>query len=159
VTTVLVDQDKNGQIVPVNITSEKLTYAGDSRVAHFEGNVIARRTDSTLSADRADVYFAPREQGSAASAGKLEKIVADGKVVLVEPGRKANGAHLIYTAADAKYVLTGPQNALPSIFDAEHGNVTGDSLTFFSHDDRVLVGSNEQQRAITHTRVKVTQKQ
>ncbi|MFL6300915.1 MAG: LPS export ABC transporter periplasmic protein LptC [Terriglobales bacterium] len=159
VTTVLVDQDKNGQVVPVNITSDKLTYSGDSRVAHFEGNVISHRADSTLTSDRADVFFAPREQASTASASKLEKIVADGKVVLVEPGRKANGAHLVYTAADAKYVLTGPQNALPSIFDAEHGNVTGDSLTFFSHDDRVLVGSNEQQRAITHTRVKVTQKQ
>jgi len=159
VTTILADQDKNGQVIPVNITSDKLTYAGDSRVAHFEGNVISRRADSTLTADRADVYLAPHEQGSAASAGKLEKIVADGKVVLVEPERKANGAHLVYTAADAKYVLTGSGNALPSIFDAEHGNVTGDSLTFFSHDDRVLVGSNEQQRAVTHTRVKVTQKQ
>jgi len=159
VTTVLTDQDKNGQVVPVNITSNKLTYTGDSRIAHFEGNVVSRRADSTLTADRADVYLTPREQGSGATAGKLEKIAADGKVVLQEPDRKANGAHLVYTAADAKYVLTGSQNQLPSIFDAEHGNVTGDSLTFFSHDDRVLVGSNEQQRTVTHTRVKVTQKQ
>jgi lipopolysaccharide export system protein LptA len=145
--------------VPVNITSDKLTYTGDARVAHFEGNVISRRADSTLSADRADVFLAAPEQGTASSATKLEKIVADGKVVLQEPDRKATGGHMVYTAADAKYVLTGSQNQLPSIFDAEHGNVTGDSLTFFSHDDRVLVGSNEEQRAVTHTRVKVTQKQ
>jgi lipopolysaccharide export system protein LptA len=89
----------------------------------------------------------------------LEKIVAEGNVLLQEPARKATGAHLVYTAADSKYVLTGKPGVFPSIFDAEHGNVTGDSLTFFSHDDRVLVGSNEAQRAVTHTRVKVTQKQ
>jgi lipopolysaccharide export system protein LptA len=159
VTTVLVDQDKNGQVVPVNITSAKLTYSGDARVAHFDGGVVMRRGDSTLTADRADVFLASRQPDTATTANKLEKIVADGNVLLREPERKAAGAHLIYTSADAKYILTGLPGVLPSIFDAEHGNVTGDSLTFFSHDDRVLVGSNEEQRAVTHTRVKVTQKQ
>jgi len=159
VTTVLVDQDKNGQVVPVNITSAKLTYSGDARVAHFDGGVVMRRGESTLTADHADIFLAPRQSSAAASANKLEKIVAEGNVVLQEPERKATGARLVYTAADSKYVLTGSPGVLPSIFDAEHGNVTGDSLTFFSHDDRVLVGSNEQQRAVTHTRVKVTQKQ
>jgi len=159
VTTVLVDQDKNGQVVPVNITSAKLTYSGDARVAHFDGGVVMRRGESTLTADHADVFLAPRQSSAAATASKLEKIVAEGNVVLQEPERKATGARLVYTAADSKYVLTGSPVVLPSIFDAEHGNVTGDSLTFFSHDDRVLVGSNEQQRAVTHTRVKVTQKQ
>ena len=159
VTTVLVDQDKNGQVVPVNITSAKLTYSGDARVAHFDGGVVMRRGDSTLTADHADVFLAPRQPSAAATANKLEKIIAEENVLLQEPERKATGAHLVYTAADSKYILTGSPGLLPSIFDAEHGNVTGDSLTFFSHDDRVLVGSNEQQRAVTHTRVKVTQKQ
>jgi len=159
VTTVLVDQDKNGQVVPANITSTKLTYSGDARIAHFGGGVVMRRGDSTLTADHADVYLAARQNSAPTTASKLEKIIADGNVLLQEPERKATGAHLLYTAADSKYVLTGSPGVLPSIFDAEHGNVTGDSLTFFSHDDRVLVGSNEQQRAVTHTRVKVTQKQ
>ena len=43
---------------------------------------------------------------------------------------------LVYTAADDKFVLTGGP---PSIFDAEQGKITGVSLTFFRHDDRVLV--------------------
>jgi len=159
VTTVFVDQDKTGQVVPVNITSNKLTYSGDARVAHFDGGVVMHRGDSSLTADRADVFLAPGQKSASANANKLEKIVADGKVLLQEPERKATGAHLVYTAPDSKYVLTGSPGVLPSIFDAEHGNVTGDSLTFFSHDDRVLVGSNEEQRAVTHTKVKVTQKQ
>ena len=159
VITVLVDQDKNGQVVPVNITSTRLTYSGDARIAHFDGGVVMRRAESTLSADHADVFLAPRQPSAVTTTNKLEKIIADGNVLLQEPDRKATGAHLVYTAVDSKYVLTGSPGVLPSIFDAEHGNVTGDSLTFFSHDDRVLVGSNQEQRAVTHTRVKVTQKQ
>ena len=117
------------------------------------------RADSILNAERADLFLAARQTGVASNANKLEKIVADGNVLLQEPERKGTGAHLVYTASDSKYVLTGTPGALPSIFDAEHGNVTGDSLTFFSHDDRVLVDSDGQQRAVTHTRVKVSQKQ
>jgi hypothetical protein len=42
---------------------------------------------------------------------------------------------------------------LPSIFDAERGTVTGDSLTFYKRDDRVLVEGEAKSPAVTHTRV------
>jgi len=41
----------------------------------------------------------------------------------------------------------------PSIFDAEQGKITGVSLTFFRHDDRVLVEGNNSSPAVTQTRV------
>jgi len=47
-------------------------------------------------------------------------------------------------------VLTGGP---PSIFDAEHGKITGVSLTFFRHDDRVLVEGNNLSPTVTQTRV------
>ena len=65
-------------------------------------------------------------------------MVAIGNVVVTEPNRRAVGDRLVYTADDARYYLTGKS---PSIFDAEHGTVWGDSLTFYNHDDRVLVES------------------
>jgi len=40
----------------------------------------------------------------------------------------------------------------PSIFDAEHGTVWGDSLTFYSHDDRVFVESKRSSPTITRAR-------
>ena len=55
---------------------------------------------------------------------------------------------MTYTAADGKYVLSGGR---PSIFDAEHGLTTGDSLTFYSRDDTVLVGSGSSTRTVTQT--------
>jgi len=43
-------------------------------------------------------------------------MVAQGHVVVQQPGRHANSQTLVYTASDDKFVLTGGP---PSIFDAE----------------------------------------
>ena len=86
-------------------------------------------------------------------AGEIDKMDARGRVHLEQPRRKGDGEHLLYTASDGKFVLTGRPGNLPSIFDAEQGTVTGNSLTFFSHDDRVLVGSNQAHTA-SQTQVK-----
>jgi hypothetical protein len=56
----------------------------------------------------------------------------------------------VYTVAEDKFVLTG---GLPSIFDAEHGKITGDSLTFYKRDDRVLVEGKDTSPTVTQTRV------
>ena len=80
---------------------------------------------------------------------QIDHMVATGKVVVTEPNRRAVGDRLVYTADDGKYFLTGKS---PSIFDAEHGTVWGDSLTFYSHDDRVLVESKRSSPTITRAR-------
>ena len=69
------------------------------------------------------------------AAKKKAKLQAEGRRAR-QPNRRATGEKLVYTAADDKFVLTGGP---PSIFDAEHGKITGDSLTFYRRDDRVLV--------------------
>jgi lipopolysaccharide export system protein LptA len=70
------------------------------------------------------------------------------------PVRKVTGQRLIYTASEGKFVMTGEPGKPPSIFDAERGNITGDSLTFYTHDDRVQIGSSESSRTVTRTRIK-----
>jgi lipopolysaccharide export system protein LptA len=89
-------------------------------------------------------------QKSPAEASRLDRMIADGRVVVAQPTRRAKGDHVLYTVDDDKYVLTGK---LPSIFDAERGTVTGDSLTFYKRDDRVLVEGEAKSPAVTHTRV------
>jgi len=74
--------------------------------------------------------------------------------VVQQPKRRAEGQKLVYTAADDKFVLTGgASNELPSIFDAERGKITGGSLTFYRHDDRVLVEGEASTPVVTQTRV------
>jgi lipopolysaccharide export system protein LptA len=90
------------------------------------------------------VILLPKKgQAENQSASQLERIEAQGDIKIEQGSRKASGNKLVYTAADEKMVLTGTPGRLPSIFDAERGQISGDSLTFFTHDGRVLVGSGE----------------
>jgi lipopolysaccharide export system protein LptA len=101
-----------------------------------------------------NVFLRSRTQSAAdsgsAGPGQVERIVAEGNIVITQPSRRATGERLEYVAADDKFVLTGGS---PSIFDAEHGKITGDSLTFFRRDDRVLVEGRETSPTTTRTRV------
>jgi lipopolysaccharide export system protein LptA len=99
-----------------------------------------------------DAFLQPRGRANQqlSEAGRLEKIVAQDQVVITQPNRRATGDRLTYAASDDKFVLIGGP---PSIFDAEHGQITGVSLTFFRHDDRVLVEGNNSSPTVTQTRV------
>jgi len=154
VSTALVQLDKSGKVTPITITSTRLTYTDDERRAQFEGGVTTRGADVTVTADHADAYLSPRSQNAPSESlkgqGQLDRLVAQGKVVVQEPGRKATGDQLTYTVADDKFVLSG---GTPSIFDAERGKIRGDSLTFFRRDDRVLVEGKDSSPTVTQTRV------
>jgi lipopolysaccharide export system protein LptA len=144
----------------MEVTSDHLHYEDSQRKAFFNGSVLGRTTDSTLRAQEAVITLRPQAQKAAKpkTAGtnapsEVQTIDATGNILLQQPGRRAIGSHLLYTADDEKFVLTGTPGAPPSIFDAEHGQVTGVSLTFYNRDDRVVVdGSNLT--SITQTRLK-----
>jgi lipopolysaccharide export system protein LptA len=176
VSTVLVGVDKRGKATPVNVTAAHLVYRDSERKAHYEGGVTVRSADLTVVSSQMDVFLVPASAGivegrastpaqttaAAQSAGgtpavpqanvpaRLEKIVATGSVLITEPTRRATGDQLTYTASDDKFVLTGGP---PSIFDAEHGKITGVSLTLFRHDDRVVVEGDSRSPAVTQTRM------
>jgi lipopolysaccharide export system protein LptA len=154
VSTVLVQMDKSGKVTPVHITSARLNYADAERKIFLDGGVTAKGSDTTLTAQQMTVFLLPRSQSQAATGpgmpGQVERIVAEQKVVVTQPARRATGERLVYTSADDKFVVTGGP---PSIFDAERGKITGDSLTFFRHDDRVLVEGKETSPTVTKTQV------
>jgi lipopolysaccharide export system protein LptA len=138
----------------IAISAARLSYSDPERRAHYDGGVTAHGTGFTATSDEMDVYFLPRSQAassqSLASPGRLDHMVCQGKVVIDQPSRRAEGNTLVYTATDDKFVLTGGP---PSIFDAERGKITGVSLTFFRHDDRVLVEGEANTPVVTQTRV------
>ncbi|MGZ4899061.1 MAG: LptA/OstA family protein [Candidatus Angelobacter sp.] len=144
VASVFVQKDKTGKLTPVNVTSDKLSYVDAERKAVFSGNVIVRAQDATITSNSVQVILLPKKgQAENQSASQLERIEAQGDIEIEQGSRKASGNKLVYTAADEKMVLTGTPGKLPSIFDAERGQISGDSLTFFTHDGRVLVGRGE----------------
>src|SRR6202795_2121755 len=158
VSTVLVQVDKSGKATPVTITSARLNYADAERKIFLDGGVTVKGSDTTLTAQQMTVFLRSRSDSQAgagpATPGQVERIVAEGKVVITQPTRHATGDRLVYTAAEDKFVLTGGSSGgTPSIFDAERGKITGDSLTFYRHDDRVLVEGKETSPTVTRTQV------
>ncbi len=154
VSTVLVQVDKSGKATPVHITSARLNYADAARTVFLDGGVTANQADAIMTSQQMTVFLLPRSQSQVGASpgmpGQVERIVAEDRVAITQPTRHATGEHLVYTSADDKFVLTGGP---PSIFDAERGKTTGDSLTFYKHDDRVLVEGKETAPAVTKTQV------
>ena len=154
VSTILFATNKSGRTTSVNVTAARLIYRDSDRKAHYEGNVVVRSSDLAVAAHQMDVYLAaanaPASSAQSNLPARLEKIVATGSVVITQPTRRATGDQLTYTASDDKFVLTGGP---PSIFDAEHGKITGVSLTLYRTDDRVIVDGDSRSPAVTHTRM------
>ena len=107
-----------------------------------------------MSASTVQVLLASRGQAGTQTGNQLDRIVAQGDIVIQQPSRKATGSQLVYTGQDQKFVLTGVPGKKPSIFDAEHGQISGDSLTFYTRDGRVLVGSGETSPSLTPIRTR-----
>jgi lipopolysaccharide export system protein LptA len=161
VKTVLVQVDQSGKVTPATITSTRLAYNDADRKILLTGGVTVKGNDATMTARKMTVLLATRPSGVASNGsgqltgpagntGQIEKIVAEESVLINQATRRATGDRLIYTVAEDKFELTGGP---PSIFDAERGKITGDSLTFYRHDDRVLVEGRETSPAVTKTQV------
>lgn len=153
VESVFVQIDKNGKTTPVYVDADKLTYVDADRKAVYSGNVLVKIEGATITAATAQALLAARGvKAENETASQLDRIVAEGDIKIQQPNRKASGTQLIYSAADEKFVLTGTASHPPSIFDAERGQITGDSLTFFTHDGRVLVGSGDSTPSLAPTK-------
>lgn len=152
VSSVFVQQEKNGKMTPMLVRAAKLTYVDAQRQARYTGGVTAKGADVTITANSVDVNLnaTGSRVSNAAGPSQLNTIVAENNVIIQQTNRRATGERLVYTAADGKFVLTGGP---PMVADAERGTVRGDSLTFYSHDDRIVVESKESSRTVTRTRV------
>jgi lipopolysaccharide transport protein LptA/LPS export ABC transporter protein LptC len=117
------------EVVPVFATSDRMTYSDEDRLVHYEGNVKAKQGTDRIDSSLADIYL---KQDS----NDLDHLFAKGNVDLIQTGRHGTGDTLTYTADDGRGVLVGRS---ARIDDAEKGSVMGAELTFYSHDDKVLV--------------------
>jgi len=160
VSTVFVQDEKGKKSEPVEVIADHLLYEDGQRKANFDGSVVLRTADSTLRSSKVTVFLRPQseiakseKQPTSGAPSQVQSIDATGNILLQQPGRQATGTHLVYTADEGKFVMTGSPASPPSIFDAEHGQVTGVSLTFFNGDDRVLVDSSNS-ASISQTRLK-----
>jgi lipopolysaccharide export system protein LptA len=163
----------------MRVASHLLVYSDGPREAVFSGGVLLEEADGSMRAQKVVAYLAPAAAKSGAAApakpeakpdpkapafvmgGNLDHVVATGKIEIVEPGRRATGEQVVYTAKDGLYVLTGTPDAPPRMDDEAKGTTTGAAIRFHSGDNSVVVtsGDIEQEKGKpkkmrTETRVK-----
>ncbi len=135
----------------MRIASGELVYSGDLRQAEFSESVRAVTVDGSVRADEATVYLqqgAGQGPSSAVEevpsiAGSVERMVATGQIEIEQPGRRATGQRLQYTANDQLFMLTGDDRVPPKMVDAAHGTITGAAILFHPGDDSVAISNTE----------------
>lgn len=159
----------------IQVMSRELAYSDQKREADFTGGVRVTSADGVMLARQAEVYLTSAHTASAGPSDKLraghgapslssglmggdvERMVASGGIVVEQPGRRATGERVVYTASDGVFALTGTAVAPPKVVDEERGTVTGTVLQFRAGDESVVVsngGKSGAGRVRTETRVK-----
>ena len=156
-----------GRSSVVRVISRELIYSDEARRADFTGGVQVDSADGSMRGQQAVVYLqaatanAAKTTGSASGGfmgGNVEKVVASGHIEMQQPGRRASGEQVVYTASDGMFVLTGTSAVLPKVVDDQRGTVTGTTLRFHAGDENVVISNEGEsgagQRVRTETRVK-----
>jgi lipopolysaccharide export system protein LptA len=167
-----------GKTDVVRVVSRDLVYSDEARRADFTGGVQVDSADGSMRGEQVVVYLQaiPAKSSQAGGAqvgdkkatgvvagggfmgGSVERVVASGHIEMQQPGRRATGEQVVYTASDGMFVLTGTATVLPKVVDDLQGTVTGTSLRFHAGDENVVVSNVGEtgagQRVRTETRVK-----
>jgi lipopolysaccharide export system protein LptA len=119
---------------PTVITSQSLTTDSKAKTALFQGNVIAKKGDRTMYADKMLVYYS-EEKGSS----NIKKIDAEGNVKLVRGDRVVTSKYATYFSEPEEYVVfTGEPRA------SEGENVvSGTKITYYMKDDHSVVENSK----------------
>jgi lipopolysaccharide export system protein LptA len=148
----------------VRVESREMVYSDESRTAAFTGGVKVESRDGVMRGQQATVLLEPSSQaGTKKSAsegflgGSVERVVVSGGIESEQPGRRATGERLVYTAGDGVFELTGTAATPPRVVDQARGTVTGAELRFRAQDESVVISngdtSSSGQRVRTETRV------
>jgi len=168
----------------VRVASRSLRYADGERQAQFGGGVVLEEAGGTIRAAEVVTLLKPAGVGRDAEVGVsatgevgpggkgrgaggpgvglmgggVDRVTAEGSVEVVQPGRRATGERLVYTAADGMFVMTGTAGAAPTVVDEVQGSVTGSALQFHAGDNSVMVVGNAKgeagRRVRTETQVR-----
>ncbi|MCK4469709.1 MAG: hypothetical protein KAU60_15310 [Desulfobacterales bacterium] len=129
----------------IHITSDRLVADNQAMSAEFIGNVVATRETDVITADRLKIFYkkgVDKKENQAAGEEMIEKIVANGNVVIKFDDKVAVAQQAVYTAETGIIVLTGPNSKVTS------GNnfISGEKITMYRSDDRMIVEGGKEKR-------------
>lgn len=149
-------QKAEGEL-PTTITASKMRYDANKQQVVFEGNVKVRRPDFNLDSNKLTIFFQKKAQAKAApaekapnekatddplstmGAGDIDKLIAEGKVLMVRDGREGTCEKITYYVPKELIVMEGSP-----VLKEKDNSVAGQVINFYVKENRseVLGGSN-----------------
>lgn len=93
--------------LPIEISSDSLTVRQRDQFAVFEGNVQAAQGDLTLRSELLRVFYDLRDQPAGSSSQAIQRLEAEGDVVIASARETATGDRGRYDLAGGTLVLEG----------------------------------------------------
>lgn len=119
----------SGKNIPINISSERMEAYNKKDLIIFYGNVKATRQDTTLWADRMDIYLNKENK-------KISRIVALGNVKVNQEDKNATAEKGTYFDDTQEILLEGN----PLVWQ-KNNVLKGASITLHLDQDRIVVNS------------------
>ena len=121
------------------VRASDLVYTEETRLAVYQGGVVLTRPALTVNTRELQAFLKPADSDSS-----LDKAFADGAVKIVsitntvKPARTRIGTseHAEYYADEQKVIL---QKGHPTLVDNVKGDASGEQLTWWANNDRLLV--------------------
>ena len=165
----------------IKITSQSLVYDRKGKLAEFIGNVKAVQGSSIVMSDRLSIHIdrnsktgfpgsanengsshgkvengaasdSPEKSTEPTAVESIEKIVAEGNVVITTSNMKAVTDKAVYTTKNRMLVLTGKNSRIENETEkGEKNSVKGSKIVFNAEDGIITVGDgNNPVEAIIH---------
>lgn len=143
-------QEREEEKRPIVTTADRLELDNKNRVATFTGTVVARQEQPgkdplVIECDKLVIYYSGEGEKKPANSknsekkdlleqGRVEKIVASGRVKVVRGKEVATGETAVFYNADQRIVLSGKAE-----FWQGKNLVKGEEITVWIKEDRSLV--------------------
>ncbi|MDO9559344.1 MAG: lipopolysaccharide transport periplasmic protein LptA [Syntrophales bacterium] len=139
--------DKNQ---PIQIQSDRLDAYQEKNLVIFSGHAVATQGDKTIKADRLLIYYKDKDHPATpeksnkmdmGEAGDLEKLEAQGQVVITQTNRVVTGDNAVFYQDSQQIVMTG--NA---VMREGKNIVKGEKIVVFLDEDRGVIEGSKHKR-------------
>ncbi len=133
---------------PIQIVADRLDAYNEKRLVIFSGNAVATQEDKTIKADRLLLYYRSDPEASLkggvqgmAQGGDLEKIEAEGHVVITQGDRTVTGDSAVFYQDRQEVVITGNTTL------KEGSNVIqGEKVVVYLAENRAVIDGAQNKR-------------
>ena len=148
----LIPDNRSGASRPgaTTVRAPSMVYDDKTKLAQYSGGTAMDRPNMDLRSAQLRVWFREEKDSKGAADTKLDRIFADGAVLVVEKGPKASktgsSEHGEYYPGEERMVLTGGN---PLVTDKRRGTSRSSIITWLLREDRLMMDNTGSGPAVS----------